>query len=150
MTDPCVVRRESFSHGGYIIGLYRSGAVILNSLLNTLPPDHVRSKADDYIQMISECNEQYFPKVVQQHTTIFISTRISLILEHPLSFAWSFTFAVTTCLNTLGSPIVEWRLESSDQIQGTRSTVELKAMASCNPFLSLSRLTWHVRMSGWN
>lgn len=43
--------------------LFLSGGVVLNALLNTLPPTHVRSKAQQYIEMISECNEQFFPKV---------------------------------------------------------------------------------------
>jgi hypothetical protein len=37
--------------------------VVLNALLTTLPSNHVRSKAQQYIEMINECDEQYFPKV---------------------------------------------------------------------------------------
>jgi hypothetical protein len=40
-----------------------SGGVVLNALLNTLPPIHVRSKVQQYITMINECDEQFFPKV---------------------------------------------------------------------------------------
>jgi len=43
-----------------------SGGVVLNALLNTLPPTHVRSKVQEYIAMINECDEQYFPKVTKK------------------------------------------------------------------------------------
>jgi len=46
--------------------LFISGGVVLNSLLNTLPPNHVRSKVQQFIAMINECDEQYFPKVTNK------------------------------------------------------------------------------------
>ncbi|CAF0825690.1 unnamed protein product [Rotaria sp. Silwood1] len=57
-----------------------SGGVILNALLNTLPPSHVRSKVQQYIEMISECDEQYFPKSI-----LYRSLGLSLLLSSPSS-----------------------------------------------------------------
>jgi len=51
-----------------------SGGVVLNALLNTLPPIHVRSKVQQYITMISECDEQYFPKVKRKGNSILFKT----------------------------------------------------------------------------
>ncbi len=47
----------------YLKLFFFSGGVVLNALLNTLPPSHVRSRVQQYITMINECDEQYFPKV---------------------------------------------------------------------------------------
>ncbi|CAF0883019.1 unnamed protein product [Rotaria sordida] len=57
-----------------------SGGVVLNALLNTLPPNHVRSKVQRYIEMINECDEQYFPKSI-----LYRSLGLSLLLSSPSS-----------------------------------------------------------------
>ncbi|CAM4969975.1 unnamed protein product [Rotaria socialis] len=57
-----------------------SGGVILNALLNTLPPSHVRVKVKQYIEMIGECDEQHFPKSI-----LYRSLGLSLLLSTPTS-----------------------------------------------------------------
>jgi hypothetical protein len=79
-----------------------SGGVVLNALLNTLPPTHVRSKVQEYIAMINECDEQYFPKVTKKKKRSLILF-ILFIIEYTLSFTWSFSSIITTNINTIGS-----------------------------------------------
>lgn len=50
-------------HWNVLFFRWISGGVVLNSLLNTLPPAQVRSKAQEFITMITECDEDFFPKV---------------------------------------------------------------------------------------
>ncbi|CAF0759446.1 unnamed protein product [Adineta ricciae] len=57
-----------------------SGGVVLNALLNTLPPSHVRAKVQTYIGMINDCDEQYFPKSI-----LYRSLGLSLLLSPPES-----------------------------------------------------------------
>ncbi|CAF4436793.1 unnamed protein product, partial [Adineta steineri] len=56
------------------------GGVVLNALLNTLPPSHVRSKVQEYITMINECDAELFPK-----TILYRSLGLSLLLSTPAS-----------------------------------------------------------------
>ncbi|CAF3518945.1 unnamed protein product [Adineta steineri] len=57
-----------------------SGGVVLNALLNTLPPSHVRSKVQEYITMINECDAELFPKSI-----LYRSLGLSLLLSTPAS-----------------------------------------------------------------
>ena len=42
-----------------------SGGMILNALLTTLSPEHVRSRVENYTQMIQSSNDEFFPKVTK-------------------------------------------------------------------------------------
>ncbi len=100
---PRCVKKRYFNLFEFVF-LLISGGVVLNALLNTLPPTNVRSKVQQYITMISECDEQYFPKVKKKEVEYYLKLSILFIKEYTLSFSWSFSSIITTSINTIGSP----------------------------------------------
>ncbi|CAF2901704.1 unnamed protein product [Rotaria sp. Silwood2] len=127
--------------------LLHNGGVILNALLNTLPSSHVRSKVQQYIEMISECDEQYFPKSI-----LYRSLGLSLLLSPPastpsdlqlLNSVWKvvtkFKDPSTRELNTMLGDIIKHLTPDRvfEEYYGKLHAIMIKLLANIQDFASL-------------